>query len=121
MIGVFEHGDVVHLNFDPSHRHEPAGWHYAVVISPFRVNCMCALTLVAPITSTDNGYPLHVRIADGNEVHGFVQVEGLRSLDLGWHAQQGCLKTAGSLDDDTMAKVMGRVASFTGLEEANRY
>ncbi len=117
MANVFEHGDVVYLNFDPSHRHEPAGWHYAVVISPFRVNCMCALTLVAPITSRDNGYPLHVPIAEGNEVHGFVQVEGLRSIDLGWHEQQGLLRTAGFLDDNTMARVMGRVAVFTGLDE----
>ena len=117
MASVFEHGDVVYLNFDPSHRHEPAGWHYAVVISPFRVNCMCALTLVAPITSRDNGYPLHVPIAEGNEVHGFVQIEGLRSIDLGLHEQQGLLRTAGFLDDDTMARVMGCVAVFTGLDE----
>ncbi len=121
MISIFEHGDVIRLNFDPSHRHEPAGWHYAVVISPFRVNRMCALTLVAPITSTDNGYPFHVKIADGNEVSGFVQVEGIRSLDLGWHEQQGCLEVAGVLDDEMMAKVMGRVAAFTGLDEVIRH
>lgn len=115
MTSVFEHGDVVFINFDPSHGHEPAQRHYAVVISPFEVNMRCALTLVAPITSTDNGYPLHVRIADGNEIAGFVQVEGLRSLDLGWHQAHGTLETAGSLDNDTMARVMGRVAVFCGL------
>lgn len=115
MVPVFEHGDVIYLNFDPSHGHEPATWHYAVVISPFEVNSRCALTLVAPITSRDNGYPLHVRISDLNEVSGFVQVEGLRSLDLAWHAARGLLKTAGSLDDDTMERVMGRVAVYCGL------
>lgn len=114
---IFEHGDVVYVNFDPSHGHEPAKPHYAVVISPFEVNVRCALTLVAPITSTDNGFPFHVKINDGNEVSGFVQVEGLRTLDLGWHEARGFLKTAGSLDTDTMSKVMGRVAVFTGLME----
>lgn len=112
---IFDHGDVVSINFDPSHGHEPAKRHFAVVISPFRINVMCALTLVAPITSTDNGYPLHVRINDGNEVSGFVQVERLRSIDLGWHAANGSLGTAGALDDDTMARVMGRVSVYCGL------
>lgn len=115
MAAIFEHGDVVSLNFDPSHGHEPAKRHYAVVISPFQVNLMCALTLVAPITSTDNGYPLHVKINDGCEITGFVQVEGLRSIDLDWHEAHGALRTAGSLDDDTMERVMGRVAVFCGL------
>lgn len=116
MIGVYEHGDVVYLNFSPSHRHEPAGWHYAVVISPFHVNVKTSLTLVAPITSTNNGFPLHAPIAKDNPVEGFVQVEGLRSLDLGWHEAHGALKHIGSLDDETMAHVMGLVALYTGLE-----
>ncbi len=117
MLSIFEHGDVVYLNFDPSHRHEPAGWHYAVVISPFRVNNMTALTLVAPITSSDNGFPLHVRIADGNPIAGFVQAEGLRSLDLGWHESNGVLRHIGALDDDTMERVMGMIAIYTGLDQ----
>lgn len=115
MAAIFEHGDVVCINFDPTHGHEPAKRHYAVVISPFRMNLMCSLTLVAPITSTDNGFPLHVRIAEGNEVSGFVQVEGLRSVDLDWHESHGLLETAGSLDDTTMERVMGRVSVFCGL------
>lgn len=116
MTGVYEHGDVVYLNFSPSHRHEPAGWHYAVVISPFHVNVKTSLTLVAPITSTDNGFPLHAPIAEGNPIEGFVQVEGLRSLDLGWHEAHGALKRIGSLDDDTMAHVMSLVAIYAGLD-----
>ena len=44
---ICEQGDIVSINFDPSLRHEPAGRHYAVVISPWEVNRMSALTWVA--------------------------------------------------------------------------
>lgn len=118
MLSVYDHGDVVYLNFDPSNRHEPAGWHYAVVISPFRINCSCSLTLVAPVTSTDNGYPLHTFIREGNPISGFIQAEGIRSLDLGWHESHTALEYIGSLDDETMSDVMARIALFTGLDEA---
>ena len=119
MLAIFEHGDVVKINFDPSLRHEPAGWHYAVVISPFRMNYLAALTLVAPITSRDNGFPLHIPIGEDerNPVFGFVQVEGLRSVDLASRSNAGALEHVGSLDDDTMQRVMGAVGLFTGLSE----
>ena len=80
---ILEQGDIVSINFDPSKRHEPAGRHYGIVLSPWHVNRMSALTLLAPVTSVDNGYPLHVRIADDNPVYGFVQCEALRAVDLG--------------------------------------
>ena len=72
---IFEQGDIISINFDPSKRHEPAGRHYAVVVSPWEVNNRCSLTAVLPITSRDNGYPLHVPIAAGNCIGGFVQCE----------------------------------------------
>ena len=70
---ICEQGDIVSINFDPSERHEPAGRHYGVVLSPWEVNRMCALSTLAPITSRDNGFPLHIRINDGNDIYGFVQ------------------------------------------------
>ncbi|MDR1088979.1 MAG: type II toxin-antitoxin system PemK/MazF family toxin [Coriobacteriales bacterium] len=112
---ICEQGDIISINFDPSKCHEPAGRHYAVVISPWRINNMSALTLVAPITSTNNHYPLHVRIRDGNPVRGYVQCEALRAIDLGAREQQGALKLTGILDDLTMEEVMIRVATVVGL------
>jgi mRNA interferase MazF len=113
---ICEQGDIVSLNFDPSLNHEPAGRHYAVVISPWQVNNMSALTLVAPVTSTDNHYPLHVPVREGNSIHGFVQCEVLRAIDLSSRKQKGALERVGSLDDATMEDVMARVAVVVGLD-----
>lgn len=114
---ICEQGDIVSINFDPSKGHEPAYRHYGVVLSPWHVNKMCALTLMAPITSVDNGYPLHIRLAEGNPVEGFVQCEAMRAMDLGVREVEGAVELVGALDDDTLAKVMAAVLVVLGLEE----
>ena len=76
---------------------------------------MSSLTLLAPITSRDNGYPLHVEIAEGNTVFGFVQCETLRAMDLDARERREAASVVGSLDDATMAQVMARVAVVCGL------
>lgn len=113
---ICEQGDVVSLNFDPSKRHEPAGRHYAVVLSPWEVNRVCSLTVLAPITSRDNGYPLHVPIAEGNDVYGFVQCEALRAMDLEVREREGSAEVVTRLDDVTMSEVLARVAVVLGLD-----
>lgn len=113
---ICEQGDIVSINFDPSRRHEPAGRHYAVVISPWDINSRCSLTVVAPVTSRDNGYPLHVRIADGNEIYGFVQCEGIRAMDLDVREREGAAEIVGQIDDTTMADVLAMVKIVCGLD-----
>lgn len=113
---ICEQGDIVSINFDPSKRHEPAGRHYAIVLSPWEVNRMCALTTLVPVTSTDNGYPLHVPIAEGNAIEGFVQCEAIRAMDLGVRESEGKAQVVGALDDDTLAAVLARVLVVLGVE-----
>lgn len=113
---ICEQGDIVPLNFDPSLRHEPAGRHYAVVLSPWEVNSVCSLTTVAPVTSRDDGYPLHVPIAEGNEIYGFVQCEALRAMDLDVRESRGAAEVVGQLDDATLAEVLARVKVVLGLD-----
>lgn len=113
---ICEQGDVVSLNFDPSLAHEPAGRHFAIVISPWQVNTMSALTLVVPVTSHDNGYPLHVEIAGGNPIYGFVQCEAIRSIDLDTHMSAGKASVIGKVDDFTLSRVLGRIRVICGLD-----
>ncbi len=115
---IAEQGDIVSLNFDPSRRHEPAGRHYAVVLSTWEVNRMSAITLLAPITSRDNGYPLHVPIAEGNDIHGFVQCEAVRAMDLNVREQENAAEIVGALDDATLADVLARLLVILGVEGA---
>ncbi len=114
---IFEQGDIISINFDPSKRHEPAGRHYGVVLSPWHVNNMCSLTLLAPITSTDNGYPLHVNIEEGYPIYGFVQCEALRAVDLGIREGEGTIEYVGSLDDKTLANILATVLVVLGVEK----
>lgn len=114
---ILEQGDVISINFDPSKRHEPAGRHYAVVLSPWEINRMSALTVLAPITSTNNGYPLHVPIAPENTVYGFVQCEAIRAMDLGAREREGAIEVVDALDDSTLAQVMAYVLVVLGVEE----
>lgn len=114
---ILEQGDIISLNFDPSKRHEPAGRHYAVVLSPWEVNRMCSLTLLAPVTSVDNGYPLHVPIAEGNPVYGFVQCEAMRSVDLGARERENAVEVVGALDDATLSRVLATALVVMGVEE----
>lgn len=113
---ICEQGDIVSINFDPSRRHEPAGQHYAVVVSPWHINMRSSLTLLAPITSTNNAYPLHVKIATGNAVEGFVQCEALRAMDLGVRENEGAAEVVCALDDSTLASVMSCILVVLGIE-----
>lgn len=87
----FSRGDIFRLDFDPSCGHEQTRRRYAVVVSSDWYNTHCNLTMICPITSTDNGYPLHVDLgeqqvlvqdSDADVIHGFIQVEQLKALDL---------------------------------------
>ena len=114
---ICEQGDIISINFDPSKRHEPAGRHYAIVISPWHINMRSSLTLLAPVTSTDNGYPLHIKIASGNEIEGFVQCEALRAMDLGVRETEKSIEVVGALDDDTLSQILSCILVVLGIDE----
>jgi mRNA interferase MazF len=78
----FEQGDLVELNFDPSVGHEPKRKRPALVISSNDYNTETSMTILCPITTTDNGFFLHEPIPAGHEVQGFVVMEQLRAVDL---------------------------------------
>ncbi|MCL2528758.1 MAG: type II toxin-antitoxin system PemK/MazF family toxin [Coriobacteriia bacterium] len=109
---VYEQGDIVFIDFSPSKGHEPMYHHPALVVSSTRVNYLTNLTLLAPITSTDNRFPLHVPIKLGNAVEGFVQCEALRALDL--QSRKGT-KRVGAVDDDTLSAVLEALGVVLGI------
>jgi mRNA interferase MazF len=110
MMGL-EQGDAIEVNFDPTVGHEPQKVRPAVVISSYEFNAGSSLTVIAPITTVDNGYPLHIRIGENNEVSGFVCIEQLRSMDL----TKRKAKRIGALDDTTMLTVMSHIRGVFNL------
>lgn len=43
---------------------------------------MTSMTLVCPITTRDNGFPLHIALPPESETQGFVATEQVRAFDL---------------------------------------
>ena len=105
-----EQGDLIEIDFTPAVGHEPAKLRPAVVVSGYGFNSRSNLVALVPISSTDNGYPLHIRIEAG-KVSGFAFVEALRTLDV---TQRG-YTLLGNADDSTMKMIMTNIRGILEL------
>lgn len=75
-------GDIIKLNFNPQAGHEQAGYRPALVISNDFFNQKTNLTIVCPITNTNNRFPLHIPLDDRTVTTGVVLCEHVKALDL---------------------------------------
>ena len=102
-------GDIIALDFEPSVGHEPNKYRPALVVSSDTFNRRSSLTAVCPITSVNNGYPLHVGI-ESDDVRGFVCVEQVRTMDL---SHRKC-KRLGKASESDVDLVLSYLASVFG-------
>ena len=79
---MVKQGDIIKVNFNPQKGHEQAGFRPALVISNNEFIKRTRLAIVCPITNTDNGFPLHVRLDGRTKTGGVVLCEHIRILDL---------------------------------------
>lgn len=79
---IFGKGDIVEFDFSPLVGHEPAGRRPALVVSRDKFNVSTGMTLVCPITTPVNPFPLHLELPAGLQTYGVVAVEQLRAFDL---------------------------------------
>lgn len=79
---VPKQGEIVYLSLDPQSGHEQRGRRPALVVSNDEFNRRTSLTMVCPITNTDNKFPLHVALNAQTKTTGFVLCEQLKSLDM---------------------------------------
>ena len=112
---LFEQGDVIEVNFNPTVGHEPQKLRPALVVSVgYFNNIVSSLTVVCPITSTVNGHPLHIELPNDSGVSGCICIEQLRAIDL--NSPQRQAKHLGySLDRDTMAAVLDAIGAVFGI------
>lgn len=111
MVSIFDQGDIVEVNLDPTIGHEPQKTRPALVVSASDFNMMSSLTVIAPITSLDNGYPMHVRLGEDDDASGCVCIEQMRAIDL---VTRGA-KHLGSCSAETMDAVLIRVGAIFGI------
>lgn len=112
---MLEQGELIELDFNPTVGHEPQKMRPALVMSVgYFNNVLSSLTVVCPITTTNNGHPLHIPIEDGNDVSGCVCIEAMRAVDLESPARHA--RSLGAfLDARTMSRVLEACAAVFGI------
>lgn len=81
-MALLNQGDIVEFDFAPSLGHEPTGRRPGLVVSSYDFNISTSMTLVCPITTANNGFPLHLRLPEIDERYGWVALEQVRAYDL---------------------------------------
>ncbi|MGD1120107.1 MAG: type II toxin-antitoxin system PemK/MazF family toxin [Dehalococcoidales bacterium] len=95
-------GDFIIANFNPQSGHEQKGFRPALVISTTPFNKLTGLVIVCPLTSSERGFPLHVSVTDNPDVHGFIMVEQVKSID--YKTRQ--VKPIGKASQDLLEEVL---------------
>lgn len=75
-------GDIIKLDFNPRKGHEQAGFRPAIVVSNDFFNEKTNMTIVCPITNTNNHFPLHIPLDERTKTTGVVLCEHIKSIDL---------------------------------------
>ncbi len=105
-----EQGDIVEVGFNPAYGHEPAKRRLAVVVSGYGFNSHSSMTSVVPVTTTNNGYPLHIAMGK-SPVRGYACVEQLRCLDLSARGY----RLVGVTSRDAMLNIMSAIRGMFEL------
>ncbi len=106
-----EQGDIVEVDFSPAYGHEPAKYRPAVVVSGYGFNSRSSTTAVVPVTTTNNGYPLHFDMGK-SPVKGYACVEQLRCLDLSARGY----RLVGVAGRDAMLNIMSAIRGMFELK-----
>lgn len=104
-------GTIIRINFNPQSGHEQAGYRPAVVISNNIFNEKTKLSIVCPITNTNNHFPLHIPLDNRTKTTGVILCEHIKSLDLNSRTYQVVEK----LPQDILDKVIDIV--FSEIEQ----
>lgn len=105
-------GDIIeYIDFglNPTGR-EPAYRRPAVVVSSDYFNMSSSMTIVCPVTSSDNRYPLHLELPTGIAVHGWIVCEQVRAVDV--IAREARVIDHLDADSETMRAVLECIRSF---------
>ena len=111
---MVKQGTIIKINFNPQAGHEQAGYRPAVVISNNIFNEKTKLSIVCPITNTNNHFPLHIPLDDRTRTTGVILCEHIKALDLNSRTYQ----VVENLPNDILENVLDVVyAEIEKIEE----
>ncbi len=99
---MVKQGDIIKVDLDPQAGHEQAGYRPAIVISNDVFNKKTNLTIVCPITNTNNRFPLHIPLDERTETTGVILCEHIKALDLNARGY----RVVEPLPEDILSKVI---------------
>lgn len=99
---MVKQGTIIKINFNPQAGHEQSGYRPAVVISNNTFNQKTNLSIVCPITNTNNQFPLHVSLDGRTKTTGVILCEHIKALDL----KSRTFQEVEILPDDILEKVI---------------
>lgn len=105
-------GDIVWLQFSPTHGHEQSDRRPALVLTPKKYNERTGLMLVCPITSRAKGYSFEVALPKLQLIQGVVLADQVRSLswnDLGAEPIERA-------EESVLAEVKNLIATLLSLD-----
>ena len=106
-------GDIIWLDFNPTLGREQQGRRPAVVISNHVFNKFGnGIALVAPITNTDKGISIHIKLDERTKTTGVILTDQAKILDLSKREAE----LAERLPTDITKKVCAIVSSFSEFE-----
>ncbi|WEV46040.1 type II toxin-antitoxin system PemK/MazF family toxin [Bifidobacterium sp. ESL0690] len=104
---IFRYSDIVYADLAPAAGHEQNKRRPLIVVSNDDFNRHSTMTFICPVTSSDNGYFLHVDIGEVKAkysdelITGFAAVEQIKALDLPARNAQ----LLGRAPDEVMEKI----------------
>lgn len=104
---MVKQGTIIKINFNPQAGHEQAGYRLAIVISNDIFNEKTKLSIVCPITNTNNHFPLHIPLDKRTKTTGVILCEHIKALDLNSRTYQEIEK----LPEDLLKQVIDIVYS----------
>lgn len=79
---MVKQGQIIKINSNPQAGHKQRGCRPVLVVSNDFFNQKTNMTIVCPITNTNNRFPLHVPLDERTVTTGIVFCEHVRSLDV---------------------------------------
>lgn len=105
---IFNQGDMVEINFDPIRRRESQKMRPILVVSTGDFNASSPMTIICPISSRIDSFPLHKQLPEGCGVSGCVIMEQVHAINLEAHF----CRRIGTLNDEALQLILMCLRSF---------